>query len=151
LALAEAKPIARSLAPMELSDPGPAPMAFAPSPLLPVERAKFAPHLEAPVEMRAASPESISFDYFKLAELAAKPDETPQSPSLSVVLWPLFALNWLLENMLKLFGPPGEMLTRPVMKNCLGVAGLLLLIAAGLWASQGQGWVALPLDQLPRW
>jgi hypothetical protein len=151
LALAETKPIVRPLPPMDLPDPGPAPMAFAPSPLLPVERANFTAQSEAPVEMRAASPEPMLFDHFKLAELTARPGETPQSSSLSPVFWPLFAVNWLLESMLKLFGPPGEMLTRPVMKNCLGVAGLLLLIAAGLWTAQGQGWIVLPLEQLPRW
>jgi hypothetical protein len=149
LALAEPKTLVRPLSPMELPDPGPAPMAFAPSPLLPVERARFAPPLEVPIEMRTASPAPMPFDHFKLAELTARPDETPTSPSLSPLFWPLFAVNWLLENALKLFGPPGEMLTRPAMKNCLGAVGMLLLIAAGLWAAQGQGWIALPLDQLP--
>ncbi len=68
------------------------------------------------------------------------------SPSpVPVVLWPLFAVNWVLELLLGLLGPVGAAVTRPAAKHLLGFAGLLLLAAAGAWAARGMGWVSFPL------
>ena len=58
-------------------------------------------------------------DLAELTPVATKPafavpeDEFEvDATTLSPMLWPLAAVNWLLESGLKLFGPPGEMLTQ---------------------------------------
>jgi hypothetical protein len=66
-------------------------------------------------------------------------------PSLPLFLWPVVALNWVLEALLGLFGPVGATLTRPAVKHLLGVVGLLLLAGAGLWAARGTGWIHFDL------
>lgn len=63
---------------------------------------------------------------------------------VSVPLWPLFAVNWVIEFALGWFGPLGHLLTRPAMKTVLGWLGLLLLIGAGVWVARGMGWVSWP-------
>ena len=59
-----------------------------------------------------------------------------------VLAWPLFAFNWILETTLSLFGPLGQGVTAPAAKNLLGICGLFLLAAAGLWCARGMGYVA---------
>jgi hypothetical protein len=65
--------------------------------------------------------------------------ETARSGGVPVVLWPLFAVNWVMELLLGLLGPVGAVLTHPAMKHLLGVAGLALLAGAGAWAARGMG------------
>jgi len=67
------------------------------------------------------------------------------SRPIPLPLWPLFGLNWVLEAILGLLGPVGTILTHPAMKHLLGWAGILLVLAAGVWAARGQGLIALPL------
>lgn len=80
------------------------------------------------------------------AHSKANPKSLPERGSL--VLWPLAAINWFLESVLKLFGPPGEILTRRAGKNLLGMIGILLLLAACCWTAHTRGWIALPLNGL---
>lgn len=68
----------------------------------------------------------------------------------SPILWPLAAINWLLESVLKLFGPPGEMLTSRAGKNLLGFFGILLMLGASFWTAHNRGWITLPLHALFR-
>jgi hypothetical protein len=74
-----------------------------------------------------------------------RPDPEPRVPSLPVALWPVVALNWVLETLLGLLGPVGAALTGPFAKNTLGVVGVLLIAAAGLWTARGLGWVHFDL------
>lgn len=80
------------------------------------------------------------------AELAPAAAELPppRPAGVPVLLWPLFAVNWVLEFVLGWFGPLGHLLTRPAMKAVLGWVGVLLLVAAGGWAAKGMGWVSWP-------
>jgi hypothetical protein len=78
------------------------------------------------------------------------PGATPPAPEparkagVPVLLWPVFAANWVIEFVLGWFGPLGHLLTRPWVKTLLGWAGLLLLAVAGYWAARGKGWVSWP-------
>ncbi|MCU0703249.1 MAG: hypothetical protein MUF18_04580 [Fimbriiglobus sp.] len=74
----------------------------------------------------------------------APPPEPTTTHSVPVFLWPVFALNWVMEFALGWFGPIGHLLTRPLAKTLLGWSGVLLLLAAGVWAARGMGWVSWP-------
>ncbi len=74
----------------------------------------------------------------------SSPAASLPSSSVPIALWPVFAVNWVLELFLGLLGPVGATLTHPAMKHLLGFVGVLLLAAAGLWSARGMGWVTLP-------
>lgn len=69
--------------------------------------------------------------------------ETKSRP-IPLPLWPVFGVNWILEAILGLLGPLGTFLTHPIVKHLLGWVGLGLVVAAGVWAARGHGWIALP-------
>jgi hypothetical protein len=73
------------------------------------------------------------------------PAPVESRPSLPVFLWPVVAVNWVLERLLGLLGPVGAALTRPAAKHLLGFTGVVLLAGAGLWAARGMGWVHFDL------
>lgn len=76
-----------------------------------------------------------------------EPMPTPEPArlaSVSVVFWPLFALNWCLELILGFFGPPGQSLRTTPAKNLLGGVGILLIIAAAIWTARGFGLIQIP-------
>jgi hypothetical protein len=133
------------LPPMPLPDVSAA-MPFAPSPMLPVERppvVEFTPPAPAPLE-----------EFARLDLAVLTPAEEPKAEAFEPVvkplpawLWPLFAVNWLLESVLKLFGPPGQAFTGRTGKNLLGTAGLMMIIGAGLWTAQSRGWLHLPIPR----
>ncbi len=75
------------------------------------------------------------------------PAEREREPGVPVFLWPLFAVNWMIETLLGLLGPVGQLLTHPVSKQFLGWGGMLLLAAAGAWSAQGMGWIRLPIPR----
>lgn len=137
---------------VELQALGTAPQPFVPTPILPLERSKVPPFVPAPPEVDVP-PLPEEFAALDLAELTPAPkpsldlQQVAKQPALSPILWPLFGMNWILESILKLFGPPGELMTQRLGKNLLGTAGLLMLIGAGLWAVQGQGWIKLPIGR----
>ena len=90
-----------------------------------------------------------------IAELTPVPTEpeTPPNPTTTikkrgsrvpVPMWPVFAVNWILECLLGLLGPVGTAATHPAMKHLLGWSGLALLAGAGAWAARGMGWIELP-------
>lgn len=79
-------------------------------------------------------------------EVFAAPPVAP-SARVAVVLWPVFALNWVIETLLGLFGPLGTAVKHPAAKHLLGASGMLLLAAAGVWSARGMGWVALPFPR----
>ena len=78
------------------------------------------------------------------------PAREPRPDAVPVVLWPMFALNWVLELVLKLLGPLGSALTFTPTKHLLGLMGVLLLAASAAWAARGMGWVAFDVPPLPR-
>jgi hypothetical protein len=82
---------------------------------------------------------------------AEPPQTKPEAPVLPIdtrpvpiLLWPLFATNFVIEFILGWFGPLGQLLTRSWMKTILGWVGLLLLVCAGWWVARGQGLVSWP-------
>lgn len=79
-----------------------------------------------------------------LPPVAEEQTATPPARPVPVYLWPVFALNWVLEFLLGWFGPVGQVLMRPLTKTLLGWLGVLLLVAAGVWAARGMGWVSWP-------
>ncbi len=58
-----------------------------------------------------------------------KSDTQPQR--IPVTHWPLFAVNWIIEESLKSFG--ADALTRPSAKMFLGILGIVLLIVSACW------------------
>ena len=99
------------------------------APDMPVDRGAFQPEpvaqvfSEPPVEMQVASHEA--------------------TPTVPMLVWPVFAVNWVIETTLSLFGPLRHLLTHLYVKNALGICGLLLLIAAGVWTAHGTGWITI--------
>ncbi len=71
--------------------------------------------------------------------------EPAAAGALPVFLWPVFALNWVMELLLGFLGPVGAALTRPAAKHLLGFLGVVLLAGAALWAARGLGWVHFDL------
>ncbi|CAN5316224.1 hypothetical protein BH11PLA2_BH11PLA2_00120 [soil metagenome] len=125
-----------------------------PTPMQPVERPAL-PRVTAPSTAMSDMPASV-FGKLDLAELvipAAAPETTiavddTNDDGLPMLMWPFFVVNWIVENVLKLFGPPGQMLTSRPMKNALGIAGVLMILGAGLWTANGKGWISLPVDKV---
>lgn len=113
------------------------------APALPLDfqRAQEAPVYQ-PIEHEFDIPEVNPFADPPPLPLPPAADPAPRMVPLP--LWPLFALNWVLELVLGWFGPVGQLLVRPAMKTVLGLAGVLLLLAAGAWAARGMGWVSWP-------
>lgn len=74
----------------------------------------------------------------------AEPAATAAARPVPVYLWPVFALNWVIEFALGWFGPVGQVLMRPLAKTVLGWLGVLLLLGAGVWTARGLGWVSWP-------
>jgi hypothetical protein len=119
------------------------------APALPMN---YRPAPEPPV--RSASPydqpaEAVDFPevnpFADLPPTEALPAVPTQSARpVPAPLWPLFAVNWLIEFALGWFGPLGHILTRPATKTLLGWLGVLLVLGAGVWAARGLGWVSWP-------
>lgn len=72
---------------------------------------------------------------------------SPAAPGLPLPLWPLAAVNWVMETALSLLGPVGGAMVRPAGKNVLAVVGGGLLVAAAVWTARGMGWIELPLPK----
>ena len=74
-------------------------------------------------------------------DLEAAPFAAPGTPTVPLLLWPLAALNAVLEWTLGLFGPLGSWAKSPGAKTLLGLTGLAMLVSAGLWAARGAGYL----------
>ena len=96
----------------------------------------------APEPAPEPEPEPVPLVEADLSPVAEEP-----RPRVPLLLWPLFAANWVIETLLGLFGPLGAVLTNPVSKHVLGVLGVVLLAAAGAWAARGMGWVRFPIPR----
>ena len=75
-----------------------------------------------------------------LAMVGAPP--APISSDVPLPLLPVYGFNGVVEFVLCLFGPPGELFTHPVMKWVLGLCGISLLCTAAAWTARGMGWVS---------
>lgn len=106
-----------------------------PRPSAPTPEVEEPPAAPAPVSLVSAP--SVTND----TTLAAA---TAEIPAVPIVLWPLFAINWVLEVILGLFGPLGRVLKYPPIKHVLGVVGMVLLAGAAVWTARGMGWVRFP-------
>lgn len=107
-----------------------------------------------PISFRSALDEEVEVPAVMAVFTPAPEPIAPvvRSDSVPVVLWPLFALNWILELVLKLFGPLGSVVRFAPTKHFLGLVGIALLAVSAAWAARGMGWVAFdvpPLPQLP--
>ena len=63
----------------------------------------------------------------------------PNLAKVPLLLWPLFACNWVIERVLRQFDAPIAHALKPKYKQILGTLGILMLIVAGIWASRGLG------------
>ena len=157
-ALPEPQPPAWAPDPLDRYDPGPSSRLFAPPdtsvPLTGTVRGVDAPSLPAGFRsLLEDEPEPMPMP-MPMAVFTPVPEPVNESRShaVPVALWPMFALNWILELVLKLLGPLGSVLTFTPTKHFLGLVGMLLLVASAAWAARGMGWVLFdvpPLPQLP--
>lgn len=70
------------------------------------------------------------------------PVMTPPPPASNVgLLAPVSLATRLIEGILDWCGPLGTWLTRPAVKQLLGVVGLGLLAGSAWWVARGMGWV----------
>ncbi|HEY2784992.1 MAG TPA: hypothetical protein VGJ05_08460 [Fimbriiglobus sp.] len=90
-----------------------------------------------PVSVSLPSPVEDDSDAVVLTPI----EPATPTPGVPIAHWPLFGINWLLEQILGLFGPPGRAVCSPAGKMVVGWAGVLLLFAAGVWAARGMGWL----------
>lgn len=84
----------------------------------------------------------------------ATPKPTPVAPpikktptsveSVPFVLYPLVMLNWAIDAVLGLCGPPGQLLRSGFGKNLLGWIGIGLLAYTTAHIAAQQGWLTLP-------
>ena len=79
----------------------------------------------------------VVFQASEPAPVSTPPVDTSTAPGVPMVMWPLYGVNWMAEECLKLFG--GESLTRPTAKWALGVAGIAMLVGAAAWTLHGTG------------
>jgi hypothetical protein len=133
----------------ELGPPVPSanlPTPTDPTPLVQTTKTASVPNIPefGPLQLNDIKPVSLKNPPQIHAAAAAQTDPAA-SPGIPVVLWPLFAMNWILEKLLAVFGPPGQALTTPMMKHFLGWVGIILLIASAVWTARGLGWIQLPL------
>ncbi len=64
------------------------------------------------------------------------PVKQPKLAKVPLLLWPLFACNWLIESVLRQFDAK---VVSPKTKQILGTLGVLMLIVAGVLAARGLG------------
>ncbi len=110
----------------------------APEPTVPVLERKVAP---SHIPVRTTPFPSASRPMPAIPDIASP---TPPSEPVSVVLWPLVALNWVVDSILGLCGPPGWLLRSRFGKNLLGLAGIGLLAYTAAHLAIEQGWMTLP-------
>ena len=100
--------------------------------------------VDAPALPMGYKPEVVDDDH-DLVSLDSAPtlaaDVAPRQarPSVPLLLWPVAALSAVLEWVLSLFGPLGAWACSPGAKTVLGVTGVAMLAAAGLWAARAAG------------
>jgi hypothetical protein len=59
----------------------------------------------------------------------------PRTAGVPPAMWPVYAVNWIVEEMLVALG--GEALTRPAAKWALGLAGIAMIGIAAAWVVTG--------------
>jgi hypothetical protein len=99
--------------------------------------------LAASQELPVSSGYSVAHADFEVV-LENEADAKPAVAPVPMILWPLFAMNWLLEFTLGWFGPVGAFMLQPRVRNLLGIVGFLLLLGAAAWSAQGLGWITWP-------
>ena len=77
----------------------------------------------------------------EVVRLDAAPFVAPGPPTVPLVVWPVAALNAVIEWGLGMFGPLGMWAKTSAAKTLLGLTGLAMLTAAGLWAARGAGYL----------
>lgn len=72
-------------------------------------------------------------------------ETSAESSGVPIAMWPVYGVNKVIESVLGLLGPPGELFCMPAMKWLLGLAGIAMLLAAAAWSARGMGWITLPV------
>lgn len=107
----------------------------------------------APLPRLSAPPVAVPEPHYELASpfeamtpVRPEPADTREEESspVPVALWPLVALNWTVDLLLGLFGPPGRFLRSGFGKYLLGLAGLALLIYTAAHVADEKGWLTPP-------
>ncbi len=93
--------------------------------------------VDVPASALAATP--------KLTNPSIPVSQTPPE-TVSIILWPLVGLNWTVDRLLGLFGPPGWLLRSAFGKNVLGLTGIGLLLYTAAHIAEKQGFVSFPVD-----
>jgi hypothetical protein len=96
------------------------------------------PMPEAVVQFQPAT--TITPEFEAPIPLVEAPVMPPvEASEVPVLLWPLYGVNWLIESVLCLFGPPGEVFVHPVVNTVLGITGIGLLLYAAFWVARAMG------------
>ena len=111
------------------------------APALPTDfRSVFAEHAERE-RLTFAKPEPAPIDDEPIPLLKPAPAPPSVDAEVSILAWPIIAVNWVCELPLRMLG----LAESPTIKNGFAVLGLALLVAAAAWSAQGMGWIALPI------
>lgn len=79
------------------------------------------------------------------AAMFAPPGAAAPAGPVPAAVWPVYAVNSLLETGLGLCGPFGKLVTNRTSKHLLGWTGVALLAASAVWVARGYGLIDFPL------
>ncbi len=79
------------------------------------------------------------------AAMFAPPGTAAPTEPVPTAVWPVYAVNSLLETGLDLCGPFGKLFTNRTSKQLLGWTGVALLAASAVWLARGYGLIDFPL------
>ena len=79
------------------------------------------------------------------AAMFAPPGAPPAREPVPAAVWPVYAVNALLEAALDLTGPFGKLFTNRVSKQVLGWSGVALVALSAAWLARGYGLIDFPL------
>jgi hypothetical protein len=120
--------------------PAPVPVVPPPEPAAPVVERKPTP----PPKVVAKKPEVVAAPAPVKPVVNTSGSAAEPRPPVPVMLWPFVALNWAVDSVLGLCGPPGWVLRSGFGKNLLGLVGIGLLAYTAAHVAGRQGWVTLP-------
>ena len=126
---------------MPETQPLASPVVRTPSAHVPEPEPAFPVSVPAPPVERRPAPAPVA----RPAYIAPAPQPTPRE-SVPFVLLPLVALNWTVDSILGLCGPPGWLLRSGFGKNLLGLLGVGLLAYTTAHIASEQGWLTLPFS-----
>lgn len=106
------------------------------SPTVEVEPARTLRGVDAPATPAGFAPVAFPDAEVPVPLVSVMP---PAEPTVPLLAWPIAAANAGIEAGLGWLGPVGAAATSPRVKHLLGVAGVVMIAAAGWWAARGAG------------